>query len=389
MPYLFGDGGFSTDSGDMRGSPAGGGAGTCRCSDGSILMEPAPKFDVALRPHGKRHRRVLLRWLVAGLLALAVAIAGYAYLARPTAVTAARAVRGPATEVVYATGFVEPQNPAEISSRVTAPVMKVLVDEGDRVSRGQALAVLDAEDQRETIAQLAASRMNAEQDERRALALFHQGWSTNAVRDKAVASANSARALEAAGRARLNQFTIRSAVSGVVLRRDVEPGDLASPSKAMFEVGNPALLRVTAIVDERDIPLVRSGAQALMSTDAYPGRVIRGKVYEITPGGDPDQRVFRVRIRPDSTRDLPIGLTLEVNILLSTKKSALLVPAGAVRQGSVWIITDGRARPLEVRTGIRGAEKVEIISGLSGNACVVTDGLDRMKDGQRVKTTGC
>jgi RND family efflux transporter MFP subunit len=290
---------------------------------------------------------------------------------------------------VYGTGFVEPQNPVEISSRVTAPVLRVLVDEGEHVGRGQPLAILDAEDQRETIAQLTASRVNAEQDERRAVALFKQGWSTNALRDKAVAQANSARALEAAGRARLNQFTIRSGISGIVLRRDVEPGDLASPAKVLFQLGDGSDLRVTAIIDERDIPMVRTGAEALMSTDAYPGRVIRGKVHEITPGGDPDQRAFRVRIQPDSTRDLPIGLTLEINILAASKQSALLVPAGAVRNGAVWVVTDGRARRVAVRTGIRGADQTEIESGLPSNACIVTSKLDALKDGQRVKTTGC
>jgi RND family efflux transporter MFP subunit len=352
-------------------------------------MEPAPKFEQALHLQGHSRRKLLIRWLVITAVLLGAAITGYVYFTKPAQVAAARPIRGPAAEVVYGTGFVEPRRPVEVSSRVTAPVTQVLADEGDHVARGQPLAVLDAEDQRETIAQLTASRINAEQDERRAIALFKQGWSTNAVRDKAVAAANSARALEAAGRARLNQFTIRSQTAGVILRRDVEPGDLATPSKTLFQLGNAADLRVTAIVDERDIPMVRNGAEALMSTDAYPGRVIRGRVYEITPGGDPDQRAFRVRIRPDSIRDLPIGLTLEVNILVSSKKSALLVPASAVRKGVVWTIDDGHARPVRVKTGIRGADTTEVTAGLPANACVVTDPADGIKDGQRVKATGC
>ena len=321
--------------------------------------------------------------------ALAAGFGGWRYLSRPEAVTGTRATRGSIAEVVYGTGFVEPSQPVDISSRVTAPVSAVLVDEGDHVVRGQALAVLDAEDQRATIAQLTANRINAEQDERRALALFKQGWSTNEARDKAIAAANSARALEAAARARFNQNTVRSGIDGVILRRDVEPGDLASASKTLFEIGDPKLLRVTATIDERDIPLVRSGSEVMMSSQAYPDRVFRGSVYEMTPGGDPEQRSFRVRIRPEQNSSLPIGLTLEVNIMVAQHERALLVPAGAVRGGAVWTVEDGKTHRVAVQAGIRGTDRTEIRSGLAEHACVITDPPEKLKDGERVSVKGC
>lgn len=321
--------------------------------------------------------------------AIAVGVAAWDYFNQPATVEAVAVTRGPIAEVVYGTGFVEPTRPVEVSSRVTAPVISILADEGDHVRRGQALAVLDAEDQRETIAQLSASRINAEQDERRALELFRQGWSTNEARDKAVGTANAARALEAAGRARLNQYTIRSGISGVILRRDAEPGDLATASKTLFEVGDPNDLRVTATVDERDIPLVHVGSAVMMATEAYPGRIIRGTVHEITPGGDPDQRAFRVRIRPDGAFALPIGLTLEVNIMVAQRQHAQLVPGGAVRDDAVWLVESGKVRRVPVTVGIRGPEKSEIKSGLPERACIVRSPSDGLKDGDRVTAKGC
>ena len=350
-------------------------------------MDLATNFSTTVRPARRLRRRVLQLLLIA--LVAAAGFASWRYLNRPPVVDAAPVRRGPVAEVVYATGFVEPRRPVDVSSRVTAPVSRVLADEGDRVARGQALAILDAEDQREAIAQLTANRLNAEQDERRALALFRQGWSTNAERDKAVATVNSARALEAAGRARLNQYTIRSGISGVILRRDVEPGDLATASKTLFEIGDPTQLRITATVDERDIPLVRTGSAVMMSTEAYPGRILRGTVYEITPGGDPDQRAFRVRIKPQEISKLPVGLTLEVNIIASQRDRALLVRPTAVRDRTAWVVTDGRARQMPVQTGIRGADYTEIRSGLSAGTCVITDPPDRLKDGNRVTVKGC
>jgi RND family efflux transporter MFP subunit len=210
-----------------------------------------------------------------------------------------------------------------------------------------------------------------------------------AGRDQAVAAANSARAAEASARAKLDQYTIRSGISGVVLRRDVEPGDLATAARTLFEIGDSRQLRVTATVDERDIPMVRTGLSALMSTEAYPGRVFRGTVYEITPGGDPDQRAFRVRIAPAAGFALPIGLTLEVNILVAERSAALLVPASAIRDNRLWVVENGRARRRSVDTGIRGTDRTEIRRGLRAGACVISNPPDEIKDGERVSVTGC
>jgi RND family efflux transporter MFP subunit len=350
-------------------------------------MDLATTFAIKTRPARRlRRRSVELLLLIA---VLAVAITGWRYVSRPQTIEAAPVRRGPVAEVVYATGFVEPRRPVAISSRVTAPVTAVLVDEGDRVSRGQALAFLDSVDQRQTITQLAAQTLNAEQDERRALMLFKQGWTTRAARDRAVATASAARAAEAAARARLDQYAIRAGISGVILRRDVEPGDLATAAKTLFELGDSNSLRVTATVDERDIPLVRKGANVMMSSEAYPGRVIRGRVYEITPGGDPDQRAFRVRIAPDAAAQLPIGLTLEVNIMVSEKQRTLLVPAGAIRDGAVWVVEAGRARKVAVTTGNRGTGETEIVSGVGEDACIVRQPRPDLEEGQRVKAQGC
>ena len=328
-------------------------------------------------------------WIIAATLLLALGAAGWWWVQRAVPVTGTRATVGPAMEVVYATGFVEPRRPVEIASRITAPVIELYVDEGDRVSAGQPLVRLDDVDQRQTIAQLAAQTLSAEQDEGRAVALYRQGFASRAARDRAVAAASSARAAEAASRARLGQYTIRASLPGVVLRRDVEPGDLATPNRTLFQVGDPALLRVTATVDERDIPRVRPGMEAIMSSDAYPGRTFSGRVMELTPGGDPDRRAFRVRIHPRAGETLPVGLTLEINIVTARKPRALLLPGAAIRAGKVWTVTDGRARQVSVRTGVEGAERTEIVSGLAAGACVIAQPNDGLADGARVTVSGC
>lgn len=322
-------------------------------------------------------------------IALAAAYAGWSWYSRPVGADGVRAAFGPAMEVVYATGFVEPRQPVEVSSRVTAPIVEILVQEGQRVSRGQPLARLEDSEQRQAILQLAAQTANAEAEEGRAIALFRRGFLAAAARDRAVAAARTARAAEAAARARLDQYVLRAGVSGVVLRKDADPGDLATPTRTLFVIGDPSLVRVTATVDERDIPRVMVGQRVLMSSDAYPGRVYRGTVHDVTPGGDPTQRAFRVRIWPDEPGALPMGLTLEVNIVTTSRQRSLLVPANAVADGHVWTVREGRARRAAVRTGIAGSESTEIVAGVAAGTCVLADPPEGLDEGDRLAVRGC
>lgn len=323
--------------------------------------------------------------LLAAALVLAAASAWWLFWHRPATVTTAQVERGPAVELVYATGFVEAEHPVTVSPRVTAPVAEVLVEEGERIVRGQPLVRLDDSEQRALLAQARADARGKTLAERRVSTLHSQGWVTRAARDEAVAAGQASRAAVSALEARLDQMTVRAGISGTVLKRDVEPGDLAIPGKELFELGDPARARVTATVDERDIPRIQVGQEALLSTDALPGKVIRGRVTEITPGGDPNQRAFRVRIGLEEKGGLPFGLTLEVNIVTGRRENALLVPAQSVAGGQVWLARDGRAERREVRTGILGTEKVEILAGVTTGDRVIVNPPEGLEDGDRVR----
>ena len=321
--------------------------------------------------------------LLVALLALGFGYLLWAGKPRTVEVTAAR--RGTAVELVYATGFVEPEQPVSVAARVTAPVVEVLVQEGERVHRGQALIRLADEEQQAAIRQARAERIRTARDEARILTLYRQGWVTRAARDQAVAAADAARAAEQTFTARTGQYVLRAGINGIVLKRDVEPGDLATPSRILMTLGDPAHIRVTATVDERDVPRILPGQDAMMSTEAFPGRIIRGRVREITPGGDPTERAFRVRLLLEDAPRLPLGLTLEVNVVTKRVARALLVPATAISGDRLWIIENGRARARKVKTGTAGADEVQIIRGLRPGERVIRNPPENLDAGERVK----
>ena len=325
-------------------------------------------------------------WLVALALAIAAAVAAaYVWRTQPVKVTLVAVRIGPAVELVYATGFVEARQPVSVQGRITAPVTRVLVAEGDRVRRGQPLFLLADDEQSALLAQAGAQRRAAEQIEARTVKLLKDGWVTKAARDQAVANADAARAAQATALARQDQLVIRALIDGIVTKLDIYPGELATPSRVLAQLGDPALIRVTATVDERDIARIRVGQPALMSSDAWPGWTIRATVAELTPTGDPTQRAFRVRLAPQEASDLPLGISLEVNIVTRREERALLVPASAYADGHVWVVRSGHAAKRAVKAGIIGTDTVQIVGGLASGETVIAAPPKDLAEGAAVE----
>jgi RND family efflux transporter MFP subunit len=133
---------------------------------------------------------------------------------------------------------------------------------------------------------------------------------------------------------------------------------------SVFWVGASKPLRVTAEVEEEDIPLVDVGQKVLLKADAFPDQIIEGKVVEITPKGDPVDKNFRVRVSlPEDTRFMT-GMTVESNIIVREAKNVLLVPTSGVREGAVFVTAGEKFERRAVELGVRGEEEVEIREGL-------------------------
>jgi len=162
----------------------------------------------------------------------------------------------------------------------------------------------------------------------------------------------------------------------------------------MFEISSTARKRIAADVDERDIAGVKLGAALAAHADGFPDEAFEAKVTNIRRQGDASSRTFRVEADLPGDTKLMIGMTVDVDIVISQRANALLVPTGAVvhapsqggRPGApfVFVVENGRARRVDVKTGAVGTAKVEIVSGLKDGDRVVVDPSDRLKDGDAV-----
>lgn len=330
-------------------------------------------------------KRYWILWTVVALGVLAGAgVAGWR-LFGPVTVEVAHPARGPAVRAVYATGTVEPTVMLPIAPRTAGRLMELKADEGTRVREGQELARLEDADLQRSVDELEARARFAKTQLDRAQTLLDRGLGTVLERDRARSEWQAAEATVARARALRSYMTLTAPADGQILRRDGEVGQVIPANQPIFYFSRREPLRIEAEVDEEDITLVQPGQRVLIRAPALPDRVIDGKLAAITPKGDPVSRAFRVRIEPENDAPLRIGMTAEVNIVVTERANALLVPATAVVDGHVWTVRDGELHRQPVQAGIGGETRTEILSGLAESDTVVVRPATGLREGRRAR----
>jgi len=309
------------------------------------------------------------------LLALGAALAA-AYVAwtiwGPTPVAVTPVVRGDAAEVVYATGAVEPVRWAKVVPLQRRRLIEICDCEGDTVTAGTILARQDDAEERAALAEIEARHERLEADRRRLAGLLERNTASLTAVEQAATAVLEAEARIAAAKERVDALRLRAPIDGVVLRQDFFTGEIVGPGDVVFWVGPPKPLRVVAEVNEEDMGRIVIGMRVLLRNDAFGGRVLQGVLRTITPKGDPVSKTFRVHIElPDDT-PLMIGMSVEANIVSREATGVPLVPADAVVDGKVFVLRDGRAVAVPVKTGIRGTRMTELLEGpREGEAVIV------------------
>lgn len=324
--------------------------------------------------------------LIAILLLAFAGAGGYLLFSRSQlAVEVAAPRRGQAVELVYATGVVEPVVQAVVSPQSAGQLTELMVDEGAAVQAGQPLARLDsavaAQKVRELEARLELERKALE----RAQALQNRSAGSVEAVDQARSQQAQTQAQLEAARDQLLRRSLQSPVAGIVLRREGEVGEYLPAGREVFVVGDPTRLRATLEIDEEDFPRLRRGQKVLLTADAFPGQVMAGEVGDITPQGDSVNKSYRVRVQLPPEVKLPVGMTVEANVVLQEKPGVLLAPSTALAAGKLFVVEGGQARLQAVQTGISGVKETEIISGISETARIIVQPPSTLQDGQRVR----
>jgi len=332
------------------------------------------------------------------------------------------------TRTITLPGSLVALNEATLYGKVAGYLEAISVDKGDRVRRGQTLALLEVPemvkeiDQAKAAYQEALANLNQAKAEDGLQGVTYKRY--NAVHTKdtdaisvqeldqyrskyEVAEANvklaeAKVATAAANRDRLialhGYATITAPFSGVITARFVDPGALiqsatsSTQGQAIVTVQDLDTIRVYVSVPEVNVPLIHMGTPASLSTAAYPGKVFTAAVTRSAEALDPSTRTMKTEIDvPNREHLLRPGMYADVTIATETIRNALVVPDSTlVVDGSrkfVWVVRGGSAHRMGVETGLDDGEEVEIRSGLKGEEQVVVAGKDNLVEGKAVEAS--
>jgi HlyD family secretion protein len=350
--------------------------------------------------------------------------------------------------VVTAPGQIDPKVKVNISAHIVGKIEKLYFQEGDSVRRGQKLVELEKRvyvAQRDGLrAELASRRVEvqraraalrtAESSYQRAQNLSKQGIQAQELFDQSrLAYENANAALLAADQGvhqaeaglrqadeDLSRTTIVSPLDGKVVQLDAREGEVVvtgtmnNPGSVIAVIADLSQILVEAEVGETEVVSVKLHQQARIKVDAVVDREYAGHVVEIgssaavRQGAGSGIRYFKVKVAIDNADDrLRPGMTSQVSIVTSRAVNVVAVPIQSVvervpgakasardddkpKKKYVFLVKDGKARQVEVTTGISDATHVAVLSGVKAGDELITGPfrtLKKLNDGDAVMVT--
>ena len=283
-----------------------------------------------------------------------------------------------------AVGTVRSRVQTTVASQLTGQILDVLVEAGDQVREGQALAYLDSREYTARLEQARSALISA-QAERELAATAHDRFkglfekkavtleqleSTEARRKQADAAVSVAEQKVEEAQTLLGYTTLHSPMNGVVADRLAEPGDLAYPGKALLVLHDPEDLRLEANVREGLISRIRSQMAEGRDVEVHLSaieRSVRGRITEIMPSADPVSRSFLVKVSLPRTAGVYPGMFGKLRCELDSRPAILIPELAVVRVGqlaTVRVRQDARWERRFVTLGSTQDGKVEVLSGL-------------------------
>lgn len=369
--------------------------------------------------------------------ALLVALATW-WVTRAPLVPAVSARMAPLVRTLQFSARVATETRVDLGSTLTGRVLAVSVSEGAMVKAGDVLVRLESDELRASLAQTQASerqaaahlaglrstgrsavqaavaqaesvQVAAQAELKRTLDLVAQGFLSEARLDevrrtvavaqaqldaaRAQSAANAepgtdvaqaqaqlalASAARAAAEARLAEAVLTAPADARVLLRQVEPGQIVQPGRALLSLALAGPLQLVAQVDERYLGQIQPGQTAGVLADAYPTQRFTARVLSIAPLVDAQRGAIEVKFSlPQPTPAfLREDMTLSVEVETARRERALVVPSDALRGDestgtSVWLMRDGRVEARKVRLGVRTLDAAEILEGLSEGELVL------------------
>lgn len=331
---------------------------------------------------------------------------------KPVLVKADELMAGELSVIVNATttSTIKSETEVTLSAQRTGRVIKLPVQEGDRVKAGALIARLDLSEEavqsENVLAQSKATYVESEKSLDRVKELFEKGMVAQQDLDAARRAYEVARSQYEASaedlRVKDAYSVIHAPFDGVIAKKYTEVGELLLPGKQIVTIVNPDRIYVLATIDEVDVGRLRVDQEVMTTIDAFPGEQFPGAIKRISPivsGGKLETRTADVWIYfHKKYSKIKPGMSADVEIQVAKLPSVLSVPSQAVieREGKkqVFVVSGKNIKPgakgvaklTPIETGETNWSFTQATKGLNEGAFIITTPeVEGLKDGVKVR----
>jgi membrane fusion protein (multidrug efflux system) len=288
---------------------------------------------------------------------------------------------------VPATGRLLAREAVDLVSELSRNLLRVRVEEGARVKRGDVLFELDARDLRAQLERLRVQTELAQVNSSRQATLASEGLASQQDAQTARAEFDALEAERKVLEVTLNKTLIRAPFDGVIGLRRVSEGAWVSPNTVLVSLHDTSRLKLDFTLPERYASLIGAGKRLKFRAEGHPGP-LEAVVTAFEPAVDQSSRRVLVRAVVDNQENSLLPGTFATIELPLEAKSVLLVPNLAVIPGaegrSLFVEKQGVARSVLVELGPRDGERVQVLRGLDAGDRVIVSNLLRVRDGMPV-----
>jgi membrane fusion protein (multidrug efflux system) len=285
---------------------------------------------------------------------------------------------------------VDTEQHVEVFSKATGTCDSVLVEEGDKVKKGQTLAVLDNSQAKLAEIQARTNRDKLAASLKRADQMFNDELLSKEEFDDIRYRFESASAEWEMAKIRLEDTVITAPISGTIAQKNVKEGMYVTLAISLFRIVDFDSLIAIIFVPELEMSNLEIGQNVTVTADALPGKEFEGKIKRISPVVDPSSGTIKVTVDlSENSAELVPGVFIRARIVVDTHENVIILPKRALvkkeDRSCVFIVKDDIAHESELSTGYADGENVEVLSGLAAGDLVVIDGQTRLRNGTSVR----
>ena len=287
-------------------------------------------------------------------------------------------------------GTIEEEDGANVSFGVVGTVVKVMVDEGQFVRKGQAMAEVDGQNVRNAHEISAATLNQAEDAYKRLKNLYDKGTLPEIKMVEMETALAKAKAAEAISRKSVDEIVLKAPFSGYVASSTVHVGASAVPGVTGFKLVKIDRVKVALSVPEKEIGKVNVGQKVTFTVNALGDQAFSGKIVSrgVTASAISHAYEVKAMVENHSHQLLP-GMVCKVRLDNTGGDYSIVVPQQAIQISGqdkfVWIVKDGKAHRQGVTTGDVINEGVVVETGLTSGDVVIVEGQNKVSEDVRVK----